>query len=62
MAVRLGLGLAQGTARKVGIALVALAVPIWIAGFGAVGVLLVVVGATVLLERRRSVPSLSKDS
>ena len=62
MAVRLGLGLSHGTPLVVGAAIIAAALPIWFVGFGVIGVALTVVGLTLLLERRRSVPSLPKNS
>lgn len=62
MAVRLGLGLSRGTPLRVGLALIAAALPIWFAGFGVLTVLLLVAGATVVLERRRATPSPSRDS
>ncbi len=61
MAVRLGLGLSRGTSLLVGAIFVMAALPAWFVGFGVVGALLTAVGATLLLERRRSNPSLSKD-
>ncbi len=54
MAVRIGLGLTRGTPRWIGIALVAVAGAMWVAGFSVIGALLTAVATTILFERRRS--------
>ena len=56
MAVRLGLGFSRGTPRIVGTILVAVALATWLAGFAVPAALVLAVGATTLLERRRSRP------
>jgi len=61
MALRLGLGISRGTPLVVGLMVVIAAVGTWWAGFSVAGALLFVVGAAILLERRRSASSLSED-